>query len=72
VTDVLLSATAGALSRLLDPRPPRALVEVPVTMRVPGAQADGNVTGAVMTELPLDRMPESDRLAEVGRRSRSG
>jgi diacylglycerol O-acyltransferase / wax synthase len=70
VTDVLLSITAGALSRLPDPVPPSVRVEVPVTMRVPGAQADGNATGAVMIELPLDRMPESERLAEIGRRSR--
>ena len=67
VTDVLLSATAGALSRLLDPVPPTVRVEVPVTMRVPGTHPDGNATGAVMIELPLDRMPESDRLAEIGR-----
>ena len=70
VTDVLLSATAGALSRLLDPLPPTVRVEVPLTMRVPGAHIDGNATGAVMIELPLDRMPESDRLAEIGRRGR--
>ena len=64
---MLLSAT-GALSRLLDPVPPTVRVQVPVTMRVPGAHPDGNATGAVMIELPLDRMPESDRLAEIGRR----
>jgi len=70
VTDVLLSATAGALSRLLDPVPPSVRVEVPVMTRVPGAHADGNATGAVMIELPLDRMPETDRLAEIGRRGK--
>jgi len=68
VTDVLLSAMAGALSRLLDPVPPSVRVEVPFTMRVPGKRPDGNATGVVMIELPLDRMPESDRLAEIGRR----
>jgi hypothetical protein len=68
VTDVLLTATAGALSRALDPVPPTVRVEVPLTMRVPGTHPGGNATGAVMIELPLDRMPESDRLAEIGRR----
>jgi hypothetical protein len=57
VTDVLLSATAGALSRLLDPLPPTVRVEVPVTMRVPGAHIDGNATGAVMIELPWIACP---------------
>jgi hypothetical protein len=39
-------------------------------MRVPGAHIDGNASGAVMVELPLDRIAESDRLAEIGRRGR--
>jgi uncharacterized protein DUF1298 len=53
---------------------PRGLlrVSVPLMVRPPDAAAEGNLTAAVMTEVPLGPVPggEVARLAEITRRSR--
>jgi diacylglycerol O-acyltransferase len=70
VTDVLLSAVAGGLSRVLGTAAPPALrVTVPLMVEAPGA-AGGNTTAAVITTVPLRDVPEAERLAEVGRTTR--
>ena len=83
VSDVLLTTVAGALRRTgavaVDPRhhrggaPGRPLlrVAVPLMVRAPGAAAEGNLTAAVMTDLPLGPLAEEQRLIEIARRSRS-
>jgi diacylglycerol O-acyltransferase / wax synthase len=43
---------------------------VPLMMRAPGSTAEGNLTAAVMIDLPLGPETEPARLAETGRRSR--
>ena len=47
-------------------------VSVPLMVRPPGAAAEGNLTAAVMTEVPLGPVDggERARLAEIARRSR--
>jgi diacylglycerol O-acyltransferase len=73
VSDVLLTVVAGAVSKAVPSVPPGLLrVSVPLMVRPPGAAAEGNLTAAVMTEVPLGPMPngEKARLAEVTRRSR--
>jgi hypothetical protein len=80
VTDVLLSAVAGALQRLrpdlaADRRYGRLRALVPLMVRDQASPAEGNLTGAVMLDLPLGPVPEAERLAAVvrsGRRLRSG
>jgi diacylglycerol O-acyltransferase / wax synthase len=71
VSDVLLAAVAGGLCRV---RPERAAtrlrVAVPLTVREPGASAEGNTTAAVMMDLPLGPLPEAERLADVAAHSR--
>jgi hypothetical protein len=78
VSDVLQSVVAGALSRVLPAEAvpagrPLLRVAVPVMVRPPGAAAEGNLTAAVMTDLPIGQVPEgeSGRLAEIARRSRT-
>jgi WS/DGAT/MGAT family acyltransferase len=68
VTDVLLTVVAGAVRRLF-PAPPAVRTAVPVAMRLPGATEEGNVTAAVMVDLPCGDMPEVERLGAVSRRS---
>jgi diacylglycerol O-acyltransferase len=71
VSDVLLTVVAGAVTRAV-PNAPHGLlrVSVPLMVRPPDAAAEGNLTAAVMTEVPLGAMPENARLAEITRRSR--
>jgi wax ester synthase-like acyl-CoA acyltransferase family protein/uncharacterized protein DUF1298 len=73
VSDVLLAVVAGALSAAV-PAAPRGLlrVAVPLMVRPPGAAAEGNLTAAVMTEVPLGPVDggEIARLTEIARRSR--
>jgi diacylglycerol O-acyltransferase / wax synthase len=71
VSDVLLSAVAGAVQRVCggDGLPPMLRVAVTLTVRVPDTTAEGNSTAAVMTDVPLGPMPEPERLAETARRS---
>jgi diacylglycerol O-acyltransferase len=75
VSDVLLSVVAGALSRVLPAQAAgrRLLrVAVPLMVRPPGVAAEGNLTAAVMIDLPVGPVPEGEpaRLAEIARRSR--
>lgn len=72
VTDVVLCAVAGALNRVVagDALPGAVRVAVPLMMRPPGSAMVGNHTTAVMVDLPVGKMPETDRLAEISRRSR--
>jgi hypothetical protein len=71
VSDLLLCAVAGGLARLRLPgMPSRLRVAVPLMVREPDAAAEGNVTAAVMIDLPVGPMPESQRLREIAGRSR--
>ena len=73
VSDVLLAVVAGALSETVPAAVGRLLrVAVPLMVRPPGAAAEGNLTAAVMTDVPLGPVPggEAARLAEIVRRSR--
>jgi diacylglycerol O-acyltransferase len=83
VTDVLLCGIAGALTRVTGPSadaapvavPGRLRVAVPLMVREPGSAAEGNLTAAVMIDLPTGAMPEADRLAAIvraGARLRTG
>ncbi|MDL4774886.1 MULTISPECIES: bifunctional phosphatase PAP2/O-acyltransferase family protein [Thermomonosporaceae] len=78
VSDVVLCMVAGALDRVV-PWPPGGSpdgarrdvrVAVPLMMRSPESEAEGNHTTAVMVDLPVGRMPEAERLACIARRSR--
>jgi hypothetical protein len=64
-TDVLLSAVAGGLGRSMVPVREHVRVSVPLMMRDPATAAEGNVTAAVMVELPVGPRAEPARLAEV-------
>lgn len=73
VTDVVLCAVAGALTRVVSEeggRPGTCRVAVPLMMRPPGSAMVGNHTTAVMVDLPLGKMAETDRLALIAGRSR--
>jgi diacylglycerol O-acyltransferase / wax synthase len=71
VSDLLLCAVAGGLARLeLPGMPDRLRVAVPLMVREPGAAAEGNVTAAVMIDLPVRAMPEPERLREIAAGSR--
>jgi hypothetical protein len=74
VTDVLLSAVAGGLARvrpdLAQPPGRRLRTIVPLLARDAASPAEGNLTAAVMIDLPLGPMPEPDRLGLVARRGR--
>lgn len=74
VSDVLLTIVAGGLRRVLGDAAPagptKLRVAVPLMVREPGSAAEGNLTAAVMTDLPLGPLAEPERLAEVARRSR--
>ena len=75
VSDVLLTTVAGALRRTGavtgSVRKPLLRVAVPLMVRAPGSAAEGNLTAAVMTDLPLGPLAEEQRLIEIARRSRS-
>lgn len=68
VTDVLLCAVAGAISRrrpdLGEEVESRLRVAVPLLVADPG-RSTGNLTSGVMLDLPLGTMPEARRLALV-------
>jgi WS/DGAT/MGAT family acyltransferase len=74
VTDVLLSAVAGAVHRtrpdLTGDNRARLRTLVPLMLRAPDSPAEGNLTAAVLLDLPVGPCSEPDRLAEVVRRSR--
>ncbi|SFJ67018.1 Protein of unknown function [Amycolatopsis sacchari] len=70
VTDVLLAGTAAAVRRLATgPLPSKLLASVPLMAAEPRAGMAGNVTAAVMVEVPLGDMPETERLAAVAKAS---
>jgi diacylglycerol O-acyltransferase len=50
---------------------PLLRVAIPLMVRAPGSAAEGNLTAAVMTDIPLGPLDESRRLTEIARRSRS-
>jgi diacylglycerol O-acyltransferase len=70
-SDVLLAAVAGALPRVLPPDrlPAQVRTAVPLMMRDPATAAEGNVTAAVLMDLPLTAGSESDRLADIAEAS---
>jgi hypothetical protein len=73
VTDVVLCAVAGALNRVVseeEGRPGTCRVAVPLMMRPPGSAMVGNHTTAVMVDLPIGKMAETDRLAMIAERGR--
>jgi hypothetical protein len=72
VSDVLLSGVAGALRRVWSAgaASPQLRVAVPLMVRAPGTSTEGNVTAAVMMDLPLGPLAESERLADIAGRSR--
>lgn len=70
VTDVLLAGTASALRRVAKgPLPSKLLASVPLMAAEPRAGMAGNVTAAVMVEVPMGEMPETERLAAVAKAS---
>jgi diacylglycerol O-acyltransferase / wax synthase len=74
VSDVLLSTVAGALRRVVArsgaDADRRLRVAVPLMVREPGSSAEGNLTAAVMMDLPMGPLAEPERLADVAARSR--
>jgi diacylglycerol O-acyltransferase / wax synthase len=75
VTDVLLCGIAGAVTATVDDPPPLLRVAVPLMVREPGAAAEGNLTAAVMIDLPTGPLAEAERLARIvaaGARLRTG
>jgi hypothetical protein len=74
ISDILLTMVAGGLS-IAAPTAPHGLlrVSVPLMVRPPDAAAEGNLTAAVMTEVPLGPVEggEPARLAEIHQRSKS-
>ncbi|WP_235022744.1 bifunctional phosphatase PAP2/O-acyltransferase family protein [Amycolatopsis alkalitolerans] len=70
VTDVLLSASTAAFRRVAKERlPEKMLVSVPLMAAEPRAGMAGNVTAAVMVEVPTGEMTEADRLAAIAKAS---
>jgi diacylglycerol O-acyltransferase len=72
ISDVLLTVVAGGLTAAVPDAPHGLLrVSVPLMVRPPGASAEGNLTAAVMTEVPLGPVDggETARLTEIARRS---
>lgn len=73
VTDILLCAVAGAISRrrpdLAEKVASGLRVAVPLLVADPG-RATGNLTSGVMLDLPLEAMPEARRLALITAGSR--
>lgn len=73
VTDVVLGLAADAVATTqpeLRERVRSCLrVAVPVMVREPGSGAEGNVTAAVMVDIPLDERLLVDRLEEIARRT---
>jgi diacylglycerol O-acyltransferase / wax synthase len=80
VTDVLLSmvagavsgtVTPGAVSGTVTPAPSGLRVSTTLMVRAADSAAEGNATAAVMLTVPLSAGSDSERLAEIGRRSRN-
>lgn len=73
VSDVLLCAVASAVRQALLERnvvPPDELrVSVPLLAADPRAGAEGNVTAAVLLDVPLGQLAEPDRLAAITART---
>lgn len=73
VSDVLLCAVAAAVRQSLLDRgfsPPDELrVSVPLIAADPRTGAEGNVTAAVLLDVPLGDVPEPDRLAAITART---
>ncbi|GIH14602.1 bifunctional phosphatase PAP2/O-acyltransferase family protein [Rugosimonospora africana] len=73
VSDVLLSGVAGALRRVWSAPgevAEKLRVAVPLMVREPGSSSEGNVTAAVMMDVPLGPLAEPERLADIAGRSR--
>jgi hypothetical protein len=73
ITEVLLSAVAGGLHRVrpdLAAQDPHLRTIVPLMVRDPTSPAEGNLTAAVMLDVPLGALPEPDRLAQTVRHAR--
>jgi hypothetical protein len=73
LSDVLLSSVAGGLRIALiesgHTPPDTVRVSVPLMVRDPRDTSVGNVTGAVMVDVPLGGMPEPERLAAIAKRT---
>jgi diacylglycerol O-acyltransferase len=72
LTDVMLTAVAGALRRAVpDPGvlPAKLRVSVTLMVRDPGSGQEGNATAAVIMDLPLGPGPELERLADIAAHS---
>jgi hypothetical protein len=70
VTDLLLAGTAAALRRVAKgPLPEKMLVSVPLMAAEQRAGMAGNVTAAVMVEVPMGELAERDRLAAIAKAS---
>ncbi|MTD55869.1 wax ester/triacylglycerol synthase domain-containing protein [Amycolatopsis pithecellobii] len=68
VTDVLLSASTAAFRRITKaPLPEKLLLSVPLMAAEARAGMAGNVTAAVMVEVPTGEMAEADRLADIAK-----
>jgi diacylglycerol O-acyltransferase / wax synthase len=72
VSDVLLAVVAGGLTATVPGARGLLRVSVPLMLRPPDAAAEGNLTAAVMTRVPLGPVEggEPGRLAEIAGRSR--
>ena len=68
-TDVVLAAVAGGLGRAMVPVRDEVRTAVPLMMRDPATAAEGNVTAAVMVDLPVAPGAESERLTEIASRT---
>jgi diacylglycerol O-acyltransferase len=71
VSDLLLAAVAGAIRQVRgeDSLPPAMRVSVPLMVRQPATAPEGNVTAAVMLDVPLAAMSDEQRLADTVKRS---
>lgn len=69
VTDIVVCLVVTALLRVRPDMPALTggllRVSVPLMVREPGAAAEGNLTAAVMIDVPLGPMPTVDRLARI-------
>ena len=63
--EVVLAAVAGAMARALPDPPAKVRTAVPLMMRAPTSAAEGNVTAAVLMDLPTGAGTEGERLDQV-------
>ena len=68
ITDVLLTAVAGALRRASRHRVDELRIAVPLVARSTSSDPEGNITAGLIVDVPADDRREADRLAEVVRR----